>query len=291
MFIGGVIMRLKKIKTKKGVHFNLTQTQSKYVISTESNDPKLPALFVFCGSRGSGKTYACVAMVRHFEKMKYITRTFLICPTKQSNDIFNNLKTLNEKKDVCDDENKCKHALSNILTEVKREWNNYEQDVKYAQAYKRYTQKPWTTPMEDRYILESRNFAKPTPIHRPSHLLIVDDCQGTDMYTMARRDLMNHMTIKHRHIPLTICYLVQSWTGLPRVIRLNATHFLIYKTGNKKQLSQIYDNFATFVTEAQFLEVYQHATSQPYGFLYIDTDPKEPHMRFRNGFNEFFDLK
>ena len=68
-------------------------------------------------------------------------------------------------------------------------------------------------------------------------------------------------------------------------------HFLIYKTGNKKQLSQIYDNFATFVTEAEFLEVYQHATSEPYGFLYIDTDPKEPHMRFRNGFNEFFQLK
>ena len=109
--------------------------------------------------------------------------------------------------------------------------------------------------------MESRNF----PLKRTSHLLIVDDCQGTDMYTMTRRDLMNHMTIKHRHIPLTICYLVQSWTGLPRVIRLNATHFLIYKTGNKRQLSQIYDNFATFVTEAEFLEVYHHATSTPYG--------------------------
>ena len=108
---------------------------------------------------------------------------------------------------------------------------------------------------------------------------------------MVRRDLMNHMTIKHRHIPLTICYLVQSWTGLPRVIRLNATHFLIYKTGNKKQLSQIYDNFSTFVTEAEFLEVYQHATSTPHGFFYIDTDPKQPHMTFMNEFNEFFQLK
>ena len=97
-------MRLKKIKSKKGVHFNLTQTQSKYVITTESNDPKLPALFVFCGSRGSGKTYACVAMVKHFEKMGYITRTFLICPTKTSNDIFKNLKTLDKKIDVCDNE-------------------------------------------------------------------------------------------------------------------------------------------------------------------------------------------
>ena len=105
------------------------------------------------------------------------------------------------------------------MTEVKREWNNYKQDVKYTKAYKKYITKPWSTPLEDRYILDGRNFAKPTPLKRPSHLLIVDDCQGTDMYTVARRDLMNHMTIKHRHIPLTICYLVQSWTGLPRVIR------------------------------------------------------------------------
>ena len=49
------------------------------------------------GSRGSGKTYACVAMCSHFEKKHYITRTFLICPTKASNDIFQNLKTLDEK--------------------------------------------------------------------------------------------------------------------------------------------------------------------------------------------------
>ena len=53
------------------------------------------------------------------------------------------------------------------------------------------------TPLEDKYILEGRKFAKPTPLKRPSHLLIVDDCQGFDMYGMARRDLMKRMTIKH----------------------------------------------------------------------------------------------
>ena len=96
------------------------------MIETDREDPKLPALFVFCGSRGSGKTYVCVAMVKHFEKKHYITRTFLICPTKQSNDIFKNLKTLNDKVDVCDDETRCKHSLNNILQEVKKEWGHYE---------------------------------------------------------------------------------------------------------------------------------------------------------------------
>ena len=87
-------MRIKKAKHK--VKTDLKNGKSKYAIDTAPDDPKLPALFVFCGSRGSGKTYACVAMVKHFEKMHYINRTFLICPTKQSNDIFSNLKTLDQ---------------------------------------------------------------------------------------------------------------------------------------------------------------------------------------------------
>ena len=102
---------------------------------------------------------------------------------------------------------------------------------------------------------------------------------------------MNYITIKHRHIPLTICYLMQSWSGLPRVIRLNATHFIIYKTGDLKQLKQIYENFATYVTQDEFMKVYNYAVAKPHGFLFIDTDPKEPHMRFRSGFNEFIDAK
>ena len=77
---------------------------------------------------------------------------------------------------------------------------------------------------------------------------------------------------------------MQSWSGLPRVIRLNATHFIIYKTGDSKQLKQIYENFATYVHFDEFMKVYEYAVSKPHGFLFIDTDPS---TRFRSGFNEF----
>ena len=142
-------------------------------------------------------------------------------------------------------------------------------------------------PLKYSYVLESRNHAFPVTPHRPSHMLIMDDCQGTNMYGIGRTDVMNHVTIKHRHVPLTICFLVQSWTGLPRVIRLNATHFMIYLMGDKKQLKQIYENFANTVEEEEFMELYKYATSKPHGFLYIDTDPKEESERFRSGFNEY----
>ena len=195
-------MRIKKLR-KSVVDLELKISKNKYVIDTAPEDPKLPGLFVFCGSRGSGKTYAFVAMAKHFEKMGYITRTFLICPTKTSNDIFKNLKTLDEKNDVCDHQNRCKVSLHNIVTEVKKDWKQFEDALKYAKVYKKIVHTGTAPTLEENYILESRNFEIPPPLKKPSHLVIVDDCQGTDMYTMARRDLiiMNHVTSKHRHIP------------------------------------------------------------------------------------------
>lgn len=284
-------MRITKVKLKHRVKLDLKNGKSKYVIETKDHDPKLPGLFVFCGSRGSGKTYSCVAMCSHFERMKYTTRTFLISPTKQSTTIFSNLKTLDEKKDVCDNESVLKISLINIIKEIKKDWKQYEEDVEYAKVYNKYGRKECEMPLKAEMILESRNFAAPPKLKRPSHMLIVDDCQGTDMYTSARRDLINHLTISHRHTPVTICFLVQTWTGLPRSIRLNATHFILFKTGNIQQLKQIYEHFGTQVSWQDFESLYTHCVNKPHGFLYIDTEPKQEHMRFRDGFNHFVELE
>ena len=107
--------------------------------------------------------------------------------------------------------------------------------------------------LEESYILESTNNEIPPPLRKPFHMVIVDDCQGTDIYSLAKRYLMNHVTIQPRQIPITICYLMQSWSGLPTVIRLNATQFSIYKTGDLKKLKQIYENFATYVDFDEFM--------------------------------------
>ena len=88
-------------------------------------------------------------------------------------------------------------------------------------------------------------------------MLIVDDAQGTDLYSNARRNLLTHIVIKHRHIPITICLLAQSWTGIPRVIRLDTTHYAVYKMGDKTQLKQIYDTFANTIDYDKFESIYK----------------------------------
>ena len=128
--------------------------------------------------------------------------------------------------------------------------------------------------MKEERILEERGGSPPQSLPRPSHLLIIDDAQGTNLFSNARENLMSHLTIKHRHLPLSICYLVQTYMGLPRTIRLNATHFILYKTQDLKQLRQLYEAFGNLVTWHQFLKLYKTATEQPHGFLCIDTVPK-----------------
>ena len=137
------------------------------MIDTAPEEPKfkLPTLFVFCGSRGNVKTYVCVAMSKHFEKMGYITRTFLICPTKTSNDIFKNLKTLDEKKDVCDHENRCKVSLHNIAAEVK-DWKQFEDALRYAKVYKEIVHAGVSPTLSESYIPESRNNEIPLPLKK-----------------------------------------------------------------------------------------------------------------------------
>lgn len=285
---------IKRIRTKKKISPHLKNGDSKYLTPTAPNDPVLPGLFVFQGMRGSGKTYAAVMMCRHFEVMGYIQRTFLLCPTADDRDqkdtIYTNLKTL-KQNDVCTDIGDFEKALAQVEQRVKADWKQYEEFLKHQKAHTKYQNRE-ALDVEEISVLEQFHFLPPSRVIKPKrHMLILDNCQGSNVYTTSRAGMLNHLAIKHRHIPLTICFLVQSWVGCPRTIRLNATQYCIFKTGDQTQLEQIYSCFANTITKEEFLHVYREATSQKHGFLFIDVVPKHPWMRFRAGFNEFLSVE
>jgi len=274
-------------RKKQKVSFDLKKGHSKYALDTDPDDIKLPALITFVGARGSGKTYSCVALCRYFEQKKYVSRTFLISPTSESNDIYSNLKTLDSEKDVFKNPFEFGKNLEEVKSEIKNDWEKYELNEKYKKAYAKYMRDEYSITIEEEMLLDRHSYEKPESIPRPNHLLIVDDAQGTAMYSDSRTHSMTHMSIKHRHIPVTICFCVQSWTGLPRVLRLNSTQFVLFKTADKKQLIQMYEAFGNLVDLETFERMYKYCTSKPNGFMFIDTDPKSEDKRFRNGFNEF----
>ena len=160
--------------------------------------------------------------MRHFEKKHYITKTFLLCLNRQSNDLYTNLKTLDEK-DCFEDEHTFGLALHQILTTVQKEWDEYNAEQEYKSVFLKAHRNHLSLTLREQNTLEYRQGEPPKKLQKPSHLLIVDDSQCTDLYSNARRDLLTHIVIKHRHIPITITLLAQSWTEIPRVIRLNTS--------------------------------------------------------------------
>ena len=79
------------------MNVQLKQKESKFAFKTGKDDISLPAVIVFSGGRGSSKSYSYIALMRHFKKRHYITKAFLLCPKRHSNDLYTNLKTLDKK--------------------------------------------------------------------------------------------------------------------------------------------------------------------------------------------------
>ena len=280
---------LHRTSVRKSVNSKLNKIHSKHVIPTHDDFIKMPFTACIQGMRGSGKTVACVQWVKHMEDEGYVNRTFLISPTAETNAIFTNLKTLDED-DICSDPSQFQSALNDVLHEVKESMDKYVENVKYKKLYAKYAKGDPLDTMEESF-LASRNYLEPVNVPKPRCLLICDDVQGTDLFTNRRTDKMLHLVIKHRHIPISIILMVQSFHGLPRAIRLNCTVYIVFATSDEKQLHQIYEHFGNFVTRERFMSMYRYATSQPHGFLMIDTDPKTPEQRFRSGFNELLTYK
>lgn len=282
-------MRLKRTFVENGVEGRLKKIHSKNVIETDPEFIKMPFTACIQGARGSGKTVAAVQWVKHMEDRRYITKTYLISPTAETNPIFNNLRTLDEE-DICSEPSKFQQALRNVMTRVKQDNEEFKRYVKLKKIYDKYVRGVFLNLIEQTQM-ESINYQEPKAVSKPQELLILDDVQGTDVFSSRRNDLMVHMTIKHRHIPLSIIFLVQTFHGLPRPIRLNCTVYIVFSTSDEKQLDQIYQHFGNLVSRDLFFSMYKYATSKPHGFFMIDTDPKLPEMRFRSGFNEFLNAE
>ena len=93
-------------------------------------------------------------------------------------------------------------------------------------------------------LFQKHQYNPPSKIENVKrHILILDHCKAPSVYTLAPAGMLNHLSVKQRHILVTFCFLVQSWVGVPRAKRLNATKCLIFKTSDIMWLDQIYSKF------------------------------------------------
>jgi len=243
------------------------------------------------GSRGSGKTYTVVQMIKHYEKNKimkdgteYKIRTHLISPTIQANEIYQSLESLDMKKDAHDDYSD--ELILKIIDDIKEEKNKYEEYLLYKKYYDIFVKTP-----EDKYdalldkqpeifnLLEQYDYIHPKEFNRifkhdkpKINIIILDDLLGSDAFTKKTKSVLTNAMIKNRHIGVCFAVLVQSIRAVPKNIRLNCSVFQLASFKNKKViLEDIYEEVSNVINIKDFEELYDYATDKPYGSLIIDT--------------------
>ena len=251
-------------------------------------------------SRGSGKTYNIVKLIKHYEDNKltdndgkiHPLRTVVISPTLDANLIFNNLKSLDEKDkhDKYSDE-----LLQSIVDEIKKDKEETEAYYKYIEAYKK-TSHIKETKLNDFFeknpeiyeILKTHNFDDPDQIPPPKHLIspvniiVLDDLMATGAFTNKKLSSLTNNLIKNRHNGISFAILAQSVKSIPKNIRLNCNVFFIGKFASKKViLEDLYEEVSNILTPEQFEELYDKATQEQYGALIIDSSHKT--KRFLSG--------
>jgi len=226
----------------------------------QSTNKALPSFFntqLYIGSKGTGKTYKLVQLLRLYEDspikdksgQTYDMRIILIAPTAYSgaNEVYKSLKSLDPidiHLEYTDE------LLLSIIDDIKTKNNDFDEYIAYKNLYKRFLKikslEQLTT--EELEILEGNEYKTPEEIFgeiKPMITFIIfDDLIGMGAFNNKSKSVISNLTIKHRHLK-------------------NIDIYVIFKSSSYNEvLNKIFEDISGYLTLDNFVELYEHATEE-----------------------------
>ena len=116
-------------------------------------------------------------------------------------------------------------------------------------------------------------------------LLVFDDMISHVMSNKKAQQVLKELFIRCRKLNISLCCLNQSYFSVPKDVRLNYTHYIIFKLNSKRELQNIAINHSADMDYKDFVKIYRDCTKESYNFLTIDiTQPVD--KRFKKNFND-----
>ena len=247
---------------------------------------------IFIGSKGSGKTYSVVKLLKNYEKYpiydadgnKLTMRVIVFCPTINSsaNPIYESLKHLDENDIILDYSD---DKLLDKLHEIEEEKKFIEEYKEYVTVWKKYMKidEDMSLLTHDELLILSKfdftdpeNMKKPEYKHPRINFLIFDDLVGDAHAFKKSHSALNNLCIKHRHLQCNLIFTTQYIKAIPPVIRRNLDIFIIFKFANVKSVTeQIYPEISGIIKEEEFELLFDYATENKHNALIIDQTSKQ----------------
>ena len=116
-------------------------------------------------------------------------------------------------------------------------------------------------------------------------LIVFDDMISHVMSNKKAQQVLKELFIRCRKLNISLCFLIQSYFSVPKDVRLNCTHYIIFKLNNKRELQNIAINHSADIDYKDFVKIYRDCTKEPYNFLTNDTT-QPVDKRFNKNFND-----
>ena len=85
------------------------------------------------------------------------------------------------------------------------------------------------------------------------------------------QQILKDLFIRCRKLNISRCFLTQSYFSVPKDVRLNCTHYILFRLNNKRELQNIAINHSSDIDYKDFIiKIYRMCTKEPFNFLTID---------------------
>ena len=92
------------------------------------------------------------------------------------------------------------------------------------------------------------------------------------MLSNKKRNLtVTELFIRAPKVIISLVFITQSYSVVPKNIILNSIHYFIRKLPNQRELQKIAFNHSSDITYDDFMNFCKKCTEKPYSFLVIDT--------------------
>ena len=116
-------------------------------------------------------------------------------------------------------------------------------------------------------------------------LIMFDDMIADIMRNEKFKAIVKELFIRCRKLNISVVFITQSYFRTPKDARLNSTHYILMKIGNKKELKSIAEENSGHLDFKEFLKIYNYCTREPYSFIMVDTRPTA-RVTFKKNFDE-----
>ena len=108
-------------------------------------------------------------------------------------------------------------------------------------------------------------------------------------YNKNFKRMIKELFYRAHKINVSIVFITQSYFRALKDARLNSTHYILMKKGNKKELKRIAEKKSGHLDYKDFSEMYNYCIKKLYSFMTIDARPTAT-IPFKKKFNELIDL-